>query len=47
VEVANGVTPEQMHMYMQDVLHQIHPQVVRDSVSAVQDRRRRYPSSKQ
>lgn len=45
INVANGVTPEQMHMHVQSALRQFHPQVVRDSVAAGRDMQLRTPSS--
>lgn len=45
VNVANGVTPEQMNMHVSSALQQFHPQVVRDSVKAVTANRARNPAS--
>ncbi|WP_263378695.1 phage tail tape measure C-terminal domain-containing protein [Granulicella paludicola] len=44
VQVANGVTPEQMNMHMQTVLQQYHGTVMKDSVAANKNHAQRRPS---
>lgn len=43
VQVANGVTPEQMKMHVNEALASFHPQVVASSVAAVRDFQQRNP----
>ena len=45
INVPNGVTPEAMHMFVQDSLKQFHGTVVRSSVQAMQDHNARRPAS--
>lgn len=46
VNVANGVTPEQMKMHVREALREFHPQVVGASVAAVREFSARNPSTK-
>lgn len=46
VNVANGVTPEQMKMHVDTALRQYHSRVVGDSVAAMQEHQRRQPTSR-
>jgi hypothetical protein len=45
VNVANGVTPEQMRMHMNDALREFHPVVIGDSIKANRAYQQRNPSS--
>jgi hypothetical protein len=46
VNVANGVTPEQMRMHVRQALSEYHPHVVAASVAAVRSDRARNPSTR-
>jgi hypothetical protein len=46
VQVANGVTPEQMAMHVRQALQEFHPVVVRSSLSAMRENTQRMPQSK-
>jgi hypothetical protein len=45
IQVANGVTPEQMAVHVRQALQEFHPHVVRSSVAAMQERSFRNPAS--
>ena len=45
VQVANGVTPEQMNMHVQAALQAYHPHAMKAAVQAVHDHASRMPAS--
>lgn len=47
IHVGNGVTPEQFHQTMQQLLPEIHRKAVTDAVRTVSERNRRMPSTAQ
>lgn len=47
VQVANGVTPEQMRVHVRQALEEFHPRVVGASVAAVRELAARKPAAKQ